>query len=155
RGMVHLDPGSLATQFVLFLAGGTLICFLCESLHRATRRADDTVSELQRAEAGRRASEDRLRSIIASAPGAIIAVDAAGRGRLFSAGAEQTFGWRAEEVIGARLDRFLPERYRADHGRHIRQFGKTGIDVRAMAGDRVLMALRRNGEEFPIEARIS
>jgi PAS domain S-box-containing protein len=75
--------------------------------------------------------------------------------QLFSAGAEEVFGWRAEEVIGAPLDRFLPSRYRGAHSGHIRQFGETGVSMRQMGGERVLAGLRKSGEEFPIEARIS
>src|SRR5262249_35933043 len=73
----------------------------------------------------------------------------------FNAAAEATFGYPARELIGETLDRLIPERFRTVHRGHVDAFGVTGISVRAMGGERVLAGLRRGGEEFPIEARIS
>jgi PAS domain S-box-containing protein len=86
---------------------------------------------------------------------AIIAVDATQSVVLFNRAAEQTFGVRREEALGAPLDRFLPQRYRGAHRGHIEQFGHTGITSRRMGDTTTLWALRADGTEFPIEASIS
>jgi PAS domain S-box-containing protein len=100
-------------------------------------------------------SEERLRAIVTSATDAIITIDAEQKVTLFNAGAEATFGYSAKEMIGQKLDRLVPEQFRGAHRRHVDAFGRTGTSMRVMGGERVLSGLRRNGEEFPMEARIS
>jgi PAS domain S-box-containing protein len=102
-----------------------------------------------------RDSEARIKGIIASATDAIITIDAGQSITLFNAGAEMIFGYSAAEMLGQPLDRLIPERFREVHRRHIEAFGATGVSMRAMGGERVLAGLRRDGEEFPMEARIS
>src|SRR5262249_42478976 len=59
------------------------------------------------------------------------------------------------EMMGQTINQLIPERFREAHPTHVDGFGKTGISLRAMGGDRMLVGLRRSGEEFPIEARVS
>jgi PAS domain S-box-containing protein len=99
--------------------------------------------------------DDRLMAIIASATDAIITVDGQQRVTLFNAAAERMFACPASEAIGQPLDRFIPERYRAIHREHVRNFGATGVTARSMGHQRPLAALRGDGVEFPIEATIS
>ena len=70
---------------------------------------------------------------------------------LFNRAAEQIFGVRREEAIGAPLDRFLPQRHRAAHHAHVAEFGRTGVSSRRMGDATTLWALRADGTEFPIE----
>ncbi len=60
-----------------------------------------------------------------------------------------------EEALGACLDDFLPQRFRASHRELVRRFGDSGTTSRRMGGQRIVLGLRRNGEEFPIDASIS
>jgi signal transduction histidine kinase len=53
------------------------------------------------------------------------------------------------------VDRFIPERFRVAHRRHIEDFGATGTSARRMSGRMELFGLRADGEEFPIDASIS
>jgi PAS domain S-box-containing protein len=100
-------------------------------------------------------SQARLDAIVDSAMDAMITVDAAQNIVLFNRAAEQAFGVRREEALGAPLDRFLPQRYRGAHRGHIEQFGRTGVTSRRMGDATTLWALRADGTEFPIEASIS
>jgi two-component system sensor kinase len=102
-----------------------------------------------------RERDERLESIIQSAMDPIITVDEEQKIVLFNAAAETTFRCPARDALGTSLDRFIPERYRAAHRRHMEQFVATGITMRRMGGDLVLSGLRADGEEFPIEASIS
>jgi PAS domain S-box-containing protein len=106
---------------------------------------------MKRIESGER----RLRGILESAMDAIITVDERQNVVLFNAAAEEVFGWRRNEAIGAPLDGFIPERFRSGHRELVRRFGESGESSRRMGHARVVMGLRRNGEEFPIEASIS
>ncbi|WP_125477925.1 PAS domain S-box protein, partial [Caballeronia terrestris] len=100
-------------------------------------------------------NEARMMGIIRSSMEAIITIDENQRIVIFNPTAEQVFDCSAMDAIGASLSRFIPERFRADHARHVRQFGVTGVSDRQMGKLRVLFGLRANGEEFPIEASIS
>jgi len=111
--------------------------------------------EVMLAERRSGASQARLDAIVDSAMDAIVTVDAAQNVVLFNRAAEQIFGVRREEAIGAPLDRFLPQRHRAAHRDHIEQFGHTGVSSRRMGDTTTLWALRADGTEFPIEASIS
>jgi PAS domain S-box-containing protein len=103
----------------------------------------------------RQLGEERMKAILSSATDAIITIDEDERISLFSAGAEHIFRCSASEAIGQPIDRFIPARHRVAHHGFIRAFGETGVSTRQMGGERVLAALRADGEEFPMEARIS
>ena len=101
------------------------------------------------------AGEERLAGIIASAMDAVITIDADQRIVLFNPSAERIFGVPSDRALGQSLDRFMPDRFRDAHPRHIARFGATGITSRQMGTVSRLMALRDNGDEFPVEASIS
>jgi len=97
-----------------------------------------------------------LRAIINSALEAIITVDEGQHVVLFNPAAETIFGYSSQEAIGAALDRFIPQRYRAVHAEHLKHFGESGdLSRRVSSPRRVVTGLRRNGEEFPIEVSIA
>jgi two-component system sensor histidine kinase UhpB len=100
-------------------------------------------------------NEARMMGIIRSSMEAIITVDERQNIVIFNPMAEQVFGCSAMDAVGASLSRFIPERFRAGHQRHVEQFGVTGVSDRQMGKQRVLFGLRSTGEEFPIEASIS
>ncbi|SAL30288.1 sensory box histidine kinase/response regulator [Caballeronia udeis] len=99
--------------------------------------------------------EARLLGIIRSSMEAIITIDENQRIVMFNPAAERLFGCPAADALGTSLSRFLPERFRAGHAAHVRQFGVTGVSDRQMGGRRILYGLRANGDEFPFEASIS
>ncbi|RDJ99744.1 hypothetical protein DLM46_26640 [Paraburkholderia lacunae] len=100
-------------------------------------------------------NEARMMGIIRSSMEAIITIDERQNIVIFNPTAERVFGCTAMEAVGTSLSRFIPERFRAGHERHVEQFGVTGVSDRQMGKQRVLFGLRSNGEEFPIEASIS
>jgi PAS domain S-box-containing protein len=114
------------------------------------------ISDRVRAEKALSSSEARLRGILDSAMDAIVTVDERQHILLFNRAAEAMFGCPRDEAIGAPIAWFIPERYRAEHKRHVEEFGESGTLSRRMGGAlRVVTGLRRNGEEFPIDASIS
>lgn len=113
------------------------------------------ITERKRAEQALRGSEARMGGIINSAMDAMISVNDQQRIVLFNAAAEKMFGYPAEEVMGQPLARFIPARFRSTHEQHIQRFGATGETTRSMGALNAVSGVRRNGEEFPIEASIS
>ena len=100
-------------------------------------------------------NESRLRGIVDSAMDAIITVDERQHILLFNAAAEEVFRCPRDEALGAPLDWFIPERFRTGHRDMVARFGEAGSSSRRMGQARVVMGLRRDGQEFPIEASIS
>jgi PAS domain S-box-containing protein len=92
--------------------------------------------------------------LLAISADAVIAVDDEQRIIFFNEGAEQIFGWRADEVGGKFLELLLPERFRAAHHGHVQGFGAAHGRARLMGERQQLSGLRRNGDEFPCEAAI-
>jgi PAS domain S-box-containing protein len=113
------------------------------------------VHDFKRAEEGLRSSEERLAGIVTSAMDAIITVDRNYNVVVFNRAAEETFSIRADDAVGKSLDQFIPERFRKDHHAHVVDFGRTGVTSRNMQSPGVLVGLRSDGTEFPIEATIS
>jgi PAS domain S-box-containing protein len=113
------------------------------------------ITERTRAEELRAKSEARLRGILDSAMDAIITVDDSQKILLFNKAAENVFDCPRNEAIGAPLAWFIPERFRADHEKHLVRFGEAGVTSRRMGAQRIVTGLRRNGEEFPVDASIS
>jgi PAS domain S-box-containing protein len=113
------------------------------------------VTERARADEMLARSEARLRGILDSAMDAIVTVDESQNVVLFNAAAESVFGCPREQAIGAPLAWFIPGRFHAEHAEHIRRFGEIGVSPRRMGAQRIVTGLRRNGEEFPIDASIS
>ena len=102
-----------------------------------------------------RGGEARLSAIIHSALNAIVTADEMQNVILFNPAAEQIFGWKESEALGRPLDQFIPVRYRAAHREHLRKFGQTEINGRKMGQRDGILGVRKNGEEFPLEASIS
>jgi PAS domain S-box-containing protein len=117
--------------------------------------APDPDRELRQAQDAAQASDRRMHSIVDSAMDAIITVDSRQRITLFNRAAERIFGYEAREVLGQPLEMLMPDRFRRTHHTHIDQFGRTGVTSRPMGHMRIVAALRRTGEEFPIDASIS
>lgn len=110
------------------------------------------ITDRRLAEQQVRETQDRLAAIVGSAMDAIIAIDDEQRILLFNPAAEKIFSCSAPDAIGSPIERFIPERFRAQHRVHIRRFSESGVTSRVMGGMR---GLRANGEEFPIESSIS
>ncbi len=121
-------------------------------------RVVGTVTDIDALWKGRdlaRESQMRLQGIVDSAMDAIISVDAEQRITLFNRAAERIFGFELREVLGQPLDMLIPARFHRDHRHHVESFGRTGVSSRPMMAQRIVTALRKSGEEFPIDASIS
>jgi PAS domain S-box-containing protein len=97
----------------------------------------------------------RLAGLLDSAMDGIISVDDAQRIVMYNRAAQKMFGWTPEEIRGQPLDILIPQRHRAGHAQQVRRFGATGTTSRRMGDNTVLYGLRKDGEEFPIDASIS
>lgn len=93
--------------------------------------------------------------ILMIAEDAIVSVDAEQKITFFNLKAEQTFGYKAEEVLDKPLEMLLPERFRQRHAEQVETFGAGKISSRLMNQRGEITGLRKSGEEFPLEATIT
>ncbi|SNR40723.1 PAS/PAC sensor signal transduction histidine kinase [Maribacter sedimenticola] len=68
--------------------------------------------------------------------------------------AEEMFGYEKQELIGKSLECIIPKRYHHKHEGHFSSFMKKS-EKRKMGHGRDLSGLRKNGEEFPVEAGLN
>jgi len=95
-------------------------------------------------------SEARFRAFTDTAADAIVTADVDGFIAGWNAGAEQMFGYSADEVMGRPVTVIMPERYAIGHPAIMSRVRET--DERRIMGTVVeLEGLRRDGSEFPIE----
>ncbi len=109
------------------------------------------------AETELRFSRSKFAGIVGISSDAIVSVD---RDQLitdFNTGAEQIFGYAADDVLGKPLSTLIPPRFSDAHERHIRTFIESPVVARRMGERRDvdIVGLRGSGEEFPAEASIS
>ena len=113
------------------------------------------LGDIKRMEQSLRESEEKFRSISASAQDAIIMIDEDGLIRFWNAAAETIFGHPAEAALGQDLHTLLaPARFHPAFQAGFEQFKQTGQGA-AIGRTLELAAIRRNGEEFPIEISLS
>lgn len=114
------------------------------------------ITERKRNERAILFSEAKLSGIISISADAIILVDEQHKISLFNEGAETIFGFSKAEALGSSLEILIPERFRAVHRLHVAAFAagpdmSRRVELPAGGG----YGLRKNGEEFPVEAAIS
>ena len=112
------------------------------AINKASRTIVDTSASL-------RASENRMRGILASAKDAIITFDDQHTVLIFNASAAAMFECREADALGALVTTFIPERFHDRHHAHIRTNRATGNAFARATG------LRRSGREFPVEVAYS
>jgi len=113
------------------------------------------VTDIRAAEEMARRSEQMLAAMLRISPEAIVVTDEEAKIMAFSVGAEQIFGYSADEVIGQRVELLLPHQFRDDHRRHVLEFGAGSAPSLRMHDRATIQGLRKSGEEFPAEASLA
>ncbi len=113
------------------------------------------ISERQEAEEALRQSEEKFRSMSASAQDAILMMDEDGKISYWNDAAEKMFGYSADETMGHLLHHLLaPERFLDAYDKGFAHFIRTGKGA-AVGKTLELAAIRKDGTEFPIELSMS
>ncbi len=113
------------------------------------------IDERQAADRARSDSEVRIGAILKTCLDAVITVDRDDRIIEWTGAAEQIFGWSRDEVLGLYLaDTIVPPRFRDAHRTAMERLGRIG--EAKLTNRRIeLTALRRSGEEFPVELELA
>jgi len=128
-------------------ASAERVAFILDLTER--KRAEESIRHLEE----QRAVDAKFRALLEAAPDAMVIVRTDGTIALVNAQTEKLFGYSREELLGASVDVLVPERLRGRHAGHRAGF-TAAPKARAMAGAE-LLAMRKDGTEFAIEATLS
>ncbi len=135
--------GAIAIAVILGLSAVLVV------LDRMLRRADQRDTELLN-------SSSRLASTVTASLDAIVTANEAGEIIEFNASAERIFGWSREKIIGQKMDStIIPHQHRKAHAAGMERYLATHEPHVVDAGRVELSALRKSGEEFPVELNIT
>jgi PAS domain S-box-containing protein len=132
---------SIVHKFPLFNAEGTIY---------AIGGIVTDITERKREEAARLYSEERHRVVVEAASDALVSTDQSGNILFVNPATTRIFGYEPSELIGQPLTILMPE--------YLRELHRAGFMRYLDSGERhinwqgaELIALRKNGEEFPVE----
>jgi PAS domain S-box-containing protein len=106
------------------------------------------------AEEAQRKSEQLFRSLLDSAPDAMVIVDTSGIIQVVNVQTERLFGYARAELRDQSVDILLPERFRTVHVRHRAGYLSRPL-ARPMGADLELCGRRKDGTEFPVDISLS
>ena len=117
---------------------------------------DRLLGKAARRDAALSASSRQLQATVSASLDAIVTADDFGRIVDFNTSAEKVFGWTRDEIVGQTMeDTFIPHRMRDAHHNGMKRYLETGKPRVVDAGRVELAALRKSGEEFPVELNIT
>src|SRR6184192_3035819 len=121
----------------------------------STSTSNTQFLRIERTEAALHLSEATKTAILQTALDCIVTIDHNGFVLDWNPAAERTFGYSSAEAVGREMcELIIPLRFHAMHRQGLARAVSTGQDV--LAGERIeISALRKIGEEFPVELSIT
>jgi PAS domain S-box-containing protein len=113
-----------------------------------------TTNRLKQTAVDRKKADDQFRSLLETAPDAMVLAGADDRMVLVNAQTEKLFGYARAELLGNSVDKLVPPRFREKHPRQRSQYFAEP-KVRPMGAGLELYGLRKDGSEFPVEISLS
>ena len=112
------------------------------------------ISARIKAEQQLRTSESNFRSLVESAPDALVIVNSKGKIEVANGQAEKLFGYGKNELLDMSVEDLMPHRF-ADKHVHKRLEYSTQPKLREMGSGIELFGLHKNGDEIAIEVSLS
>jgi diguanylate cyclase (GGDEF)-like protein/PAS domain S-box-containing protein len=100
-------------------------------------------------------SQNQLQSIISNVMDGIITINESGGIQGFNPAAEQIFGYTQQDVIGKNLSLLMPQPDRSAHDSYLNKYLQTGQAKILGVRGREVIAVRKNGDAFPMEMSVS
>ncbi len=114
----------------------------------------DDVTEKERAKAALKEQELEFREMLTNAAEGVVMAKADGTVVFVNGTAAQLFGYQADELLGRPVEALMPTRFRDRHRAHRRDYS-AAPSSRPMTDRRDILALRKDGKEFPVEVVLS
>ena len=100
-------------------------------------------------------SQSQLQAVIHNAMDGIITINDKGEISGFNPAAEQIFGYTQQEVLNKNLNMLMPEPFHSEHDSYIKRYLETGVGKILGVSRREVLAVRKNGKQFPMELSAS
>lgn len=100
-------------------------------------------------------SQDQLKAVIQHAMDGIITINELGEIQGFNPAAEEIFGYSQQEVMGKNVNILMAEPTRSEHDERIGHYVSTGEGRIIGHRGREVVAVRKGGEQFPMELSAS
>src|SRR5436190_110535 len=156
RNFVLAMATSAIGQQLKLAAVAVLASFGCSSVRLllSQRAQSELLAQQKRSAESLRTAEAKFRGLLESAPDPMVVVNREGRIVLVNAQAEETFGYRREDMLGQPMDMLVPEKLREKCLEYQAKF--LGEPRRASMGATLeIYGLHRHGSEFPVEIKLS
>jgi len=102
----------------------------------------------------RKRAQQRILTLLDSAPDAMVVADQNGRIVLVNSQTEKLFGYARAELLGQPVEVLVPERFWTMHRKHRNKYMEH-TQLRPMGLGLELYGLRKDGSEFPVEISLS
>lgn len=102
----------------------------------------------------RKKSEEKFKSLLESAPDAMVIVDQRGKIVIVNSQTISLFGFSREELEGQSVEMLIPQRFKLMHVGHRKGYFSNPL-IRPMGEGRELLGIKKNGQEFSIEISLS
>ena len=153
-GLMNNSVGFVFSWGVTSILFAALVIWQSFVLHRQDIEREAFIQEREKMLVELEQAETKFRTIIESAPDAIVIVNEFGHIFLVNKQTEKLFGYRREELFNKSIEILIPQRYRDKHTGY-REDYTASPKVRAMGIGLDLYGLKKNGEEIPIEVSLS
>ena len=110
------------------------------------------IEPLRRKVGALRGSEEKYKALVAASQDAIVEMDEKGRIILWNKGAEQLFGYSAEEILNQPVTKLMEEKHRERHRKGFESFLNENRKIRRFVEGE---GLRKDGSRFPMEWSLS
>lgn len=115
----------------------------------------DDVTEKEKAKAALKEQELEFREMLTNAAEGVVMAKADGSVVFANRTAAQLFGYQTHELLGRPVEGLLPARFRDRHRAHRRSYASEPSPRPMTTDRRDIVALRRDGKEFPVEVVLS
>jgi PAS domain S-box-containing protein len=139
---VPIEDRLLAAQASILVT--SLATFVLSALFAERRQRESVIAE----------SESRMRAIVNTVVDGIITIDHQGTIENLNPAAARIFGYNPEEALGRNVRMLMPEPFRSEHDRYLRNYLRTG-EAKIIGKGREVPGQRKDGSILSMELAIS